>query len=85
MDHLTTDGPMVVLGLLEFAAGLVFAGDSSFQAALAMAAEAGQHFDAVHGCDKAPLYPAIIEGFAALQTTVYVHPHGFKRAQIEAA
>jgi hypothetical protein len=47
MDHLPADGPVVVLDLFDFAAGLVLAGDAALQATLAMAAETGEHLDAL--------------------------------------
>ena len=85
MDHLTTDGAMVILSLLDLAAGLILEGHAALQATVATAAETAQYLDAVQGGYQASLYASLIEGFAPLQAAVDIHQHGFERVQIEAA
>src|SRR5580698_10164583 len=76
---------MVILSLLDLAAGLILQGHTALQATVPATAETGQHLDAVQRRHQAPLYSSLIEGFASLQTAVNIHQHGFQRIQVEAA
>jgi hypothetical protein len=84
MDHLAADGAMVILRLLDLAAGLILQGHLARQATLTVATETGHHLDAVQSRHQVALYLSLIEGFAALQATVDIHQHGFQRLQVEA-
>ena len=58
VNHLTTDGAMIVLNLFHPAASLVLADHPALQATLTAAAETGQHLDPVQGGHQMPLYPS---------------------------
>src|SRR5688572_29473865 len=75
---------MVILNLFHFAACLILPRYPTLEAALAAAAKAGQHLDAVQGRDELTLDPAVVEGFVSFEATVDVNQHGFQRLQVEA-
>jgi hypothetical protein len=75
---------MVILSLLDLAAGWILQGHAALQATLTVTAETGHHLDTVQSRDQTALYPSLIEGFAAFLATVDIHQHGFQRRQVEA-
>jgi len=85
VDPLTPHGAMVILSLLDLAAGWILQGHAALQATVTAAAETGQHLDAVQRRHPASWYPSLIEGLASLHTAVDIHPHGWQRVQVEAA
>src|SRR5437867_6930525 len=76
---------MVILSLLDLAAGWILQCHAALQATLTAAAETGQHLDAVQSRYQVALYPSLIESLASLQTAVDVHQHGFQGVEVETA
>jgi len=85
VNHLTTDGAMIVLNLFHPAASLVLADHPALQATLTAAAETGQHLDAVQSSHPRALHPSRLKSFAAFPAAVQIHPHVLERFQVEAA
>jgi len=76
---------MVILSLLDLAAGWILQGHAALQATGHSGGRTGQHLDAVQRRHPASWYPSLIEGLASLHTAVDIHPHGWQRVQVEAA
>src|SRR6516162_2011865 len=85
VNHLTTDGTVIVLNLLHPPAGRVLADHPAFQAILTTATETGQHLDPVQGGDQMALDPSRLKSLAAFQPAVQIDQHVFERFQVEAA
>jgi len=85
VNHLTTDGTMIVLRLFDLAAGSILPGHAAFQATLTVAAETGEHLDPVQSRDPMALDPSRIKSFAAFQSAVEIDQHALQRFQVKAA
>jgi hypothetical protein len=79
VDHLASNGPMVVLNFLDLAAGLVLAAHTAFEARLAMPAETGENLDTIQSRHQAALHSSLVKDFAALEPAVRLYQHGLKR------
>src|SRR5207247_10620647 len=73
VNHLASNGAVVILSLLDFATGLILQDHAALQATVAMTAETRQDFNAVQGRHRAALNPSLIEAYAAYQAAVDVH------------
>jgi hypothetical protein len=75
VDHLTTDGAMVILSLLDVAAGLILQGHAASRQ-LSQRRLKLLNTSMPSSAAETSLYPSLIEGFASLQTAVDIHQHG---------
>src|SRR5204862_6133540 len=75
---------MIVLDLLDLAAGLILRGHPALQATITTTAEAGPHLGAIQGRYQVGLDSSGIEGLAAVETAVDIYQHPLERVQVEA-
>src|SRR5438045_1698405 len=73
---------MIVLDLLDLAAGLILRGHPALQATITTTA--GQHLDAIQARYQVALDSSGIEGLAAFETAVDIYQHPLERVQVEA-
>jgi hypothetical protein len=81
-NDLTADGAVIILNAFLRVAFPIRESYAPFEARIAMAAVAGDHFDAVQGGGDAALHAAFVKSLVALEGAVGMHEHLLECGQV---